>query len=535
MKIERYSIGSTVYKAYSAREVKQMFRAWKKDLTKAEKKAFANYRRRLYNKNNINEKLRNNLCPPDSVIISQALKKAALFENIIVYRRLDKKENEAISNVQVNGIFSCADFKGTHVGKSICDFWRSGHYMLILVPKNSHAAYINNTTKFFSYEKEFLIDKGQSFLLLEKRKIFNRDGYIVKLMNDDSEANDKEKASEAFMQQDSSKENLTISFGGFNITAEASPYVVFGRAVKDTNIDFDSKLYIDVAESAKTYSKMYYTTDYTALGFILKKLTLRSSSIASARLNDQMEKDRVGISQFAGSRFITCFSHSDNENVHFWYSYGGNDRSKKILLKLNNFASDLTKVVHTDYCLLNDDKKAFFVGQEYYHTINQNGILGSSMGLPKIHTDFDLRNCIASIEMFDVEYLPKADETFTRDYSDKISLSFNASNEVANVSTLHGITAYDPNCLGKQKSQPWDIESESRILSCLKQQEFNEWSFIDLRLKEEFFRDMVIVLSPWLSPELESNVRKLVEESPISDEIKNSIRIEHSELEGSIQ
>lgn len=57
MKIERYSIGSTVYKAYSAREVKQMFRAWKKDLTKAEKKAFANYRRRLYNKNNINEKL----------------------------------------------------------------------------------------------------------------------------------------------------------------------------------------------------------------------------------------------------------------------------------------------------------------------------------------------------------------------------------------------------------------------------------------------------------------------------------------------
>ena len=46
---------------------------------------------------------------------------------------------------------------------------------------------------------------------------------------------------------------------------------------------------------------------------------------------------------------------------------------------------------------------------------------------------------------------------------------------------------------------------------------------------------MVIILSPWLSPELENDVRKLIAESPISDEIKNSIKIEHSELEGTIQ
>lgn len=337
------------------------------------------------------------------------------------------------------------------------------------------------------------------------------------------------------MQKDLDKQKLKISFGGLTFTAEEPPYVVIGRAVEETNTDIDSKLYIDTTESVKTYPKMYYTTDFTALGFILRKLTLRSSCIANANLNDQMEKDRVGVSQFAGSRFITCFSHSNSENVHFWYNYGGDDRSKKILLKLNNFASDLTKAIHTDYCLLNDDKKAFFVGDEYYHTINQNGILGSSIGLPKINTDFDLRNCIASIEMFDIEYLPKTDEAFTKDYSDNISVSFNDSNATVNISTLNDIKAYDPNCLGKQKSSPWYIESESRILSCLKQQEFNEWSFIDLRLKEEFFRDMVIVLSPWLSFELENDVRKLIEDSPISEEIKNSIKIEHSELEGIIQ
>lgn len=529
MRINDYIFDSTIYKAYSPREVRNMFRSWKHNLTKAEIKAFANYRKRLFNNNNINDKLRNKSLPRDAVTISNAIKKAVLPKHIIVFRRLDKRENSIISKIQVNNVFHCADFKGTHVGKRIFDFWKTGHYMLILIPKNSPAAYINNLTSWFSHEKELLIDKDQSFLLLEKRKLFNRDGYIVKLIND---LNIKE---EKVMEKDSDKQKLKISFGGLTFTAEETPYVVFGKAVKDTDTDIDSKLHIDITESVKTYPQMRYTTDFTALGFILKKLTLRSSSIANARLNDKMEKERVGISQFAGSRFITCFSHSESENVHFWYSYGGDDRSKKICLKLSNFASNLTDVIHTDYCLLTDDKKAFFVSDEYYNTINQNGILGASIGLPQINTDFDLRNCVSSLEMFDVEYLPTKDEAFTKDYSDKITVDFNASNATANTTTLTGITAYDPNCLGKQKSNPWHIESESRILSCLKYPEFNEWSFIDLRLKEEFFRDMVIVLSPWLSPELESDVRKLIAESPISDEIKNSIKIEHSELEGTIQ
>ncbi len=259
------------------------------------------------------------------------------------------------------------------------------------------------------------------------------------------------------------------------------------------------------------------------------------AGITHAKLNDQMEKERVGISQFAGSRFITCFSHGDCENVHFWYSYGGNDRSRKICLRFNNFASNLTNVIHTDYCLLDDDIKAFFVGQEYFKTINQNGLPGTIKGLPKINTDFDLRNCVAHLEMFDVDYVPSGDEVFTKDYSDKITVDFASSNILTSTPSLKGITAYDPSCLGRQKSSPWQIESESRILACLKYPEFNEWGFIDLRLKEEIFRDMVIILSPWLSPELENDVRSLIAESPISEEIKRSIKVQHSELEGTIQ
>ena len=323
MKIEHYTFDSIVYKAYSPRKIRKMFRSWKHSLNKVEKKAFANYRKKLLNHNNINAQLRNKSMPCDAVTISNALKKANLPEHLIVFRRLDKRENNIIGQVSVNDVFYCADFKGTHVGKRIFDFWKSGHYMLILIPKNSPVAYINNLTRWFSHEKELLIDKEQSFIMLERRKLFNRDGYIVKLINDFDKTEGKE------MQKDLDKQELKISFGGLTITAEETPYVVFDKVVKDTNTDLGPKLHIDVTESVKVHPKMRYTTDYTALGFILRKLTLRSSSIANARLNDQMEKERVGISQFAGSRFITCFSHSENENVHFWYSYGGDDRSQK--------------------------------------------------------------------------------------------------------------------------------------------------------------------------------------------------------------
>lgn len=328
------------------------------------------------------------------------------------------------------------------------------------------------------------------------------------------------------------KPRYHFSINGFNFTSEM-PRIIMGAPVND--IDNIPKVYIDVNNSVKEYPKLYYTTEITALRFILTKLTLRSSSLINANLNDKTEKKRVGVSQFAGSRFITCFSHKDNENVHFWYNYGGKERSKKILLKFNNFANHIEDAIHTDYCLLAGNKKAFFVSDEYQKTINQNGVFGTIAGLPKINEDYDLRNAIASLEMFDVEYLPAETDEFTKDYSGEITVYFDEKNLSANPSKIDGIMAYEPNCLGKQKSNPWEGEYESRILCCLEQPEFDKWDYIDLRLKEEIFRDMTIVLSPWLSLDLEENVKKIIEDSPIKEEIKQTIKIEHSILENTIQ
>ena len=311
------------------------------------------------------------------------------------------------------------------------------------------------------------------------------------------------------------------------------PQFIIGNPVTDTA---DIKgVQIDIQNNVKTYPKMYYTTDFTAFSFIFRKLTLRSSSLTYAKLNDTTEKQRVGISQFAGSRFITCFSHINHESVPFWRDYGGNNNSRKMLLKFNNFSSYFCNAIHTDYCLLDGDKKLFFESEIFHSTVNQNGILGERMRLPKVNLDFDLRNCIRSIEMFDVEYLPVKHDSFIEDYSGEATIDFSTAKDVStNLPILSGVKTFNPNCLGKQKSEPWDYEGESRILSCLNIQEFNEWNFIDLRLKEEIFRDLTIVLSPWLSDDLETDVQKIIEDSPISSEIKKTIKIEHSALEGTI-
>lgn len=329
------------------------------------------------------------------------------------------------------------------------------------------------------------------------------------------------------------KSLFQINFSGLKITSDVEPYVILDEVVKDTP-PFEG-LQISITDKVKIYPRMYYTTDLTALGFIMGKLTLRCSSLTYAKLNDPVEKARVGIERFAGSKYITCFSHIDHEIVAFWTNYGGTDRTHKILLKFKNFTANFHAAIHTDYALLDGNKKLFFESAEFHKTVNQNGPIGQRIGLTPINTDYDLRNSINRIEVFDVDYLPANDSAFSDDYSGKADIDFTkvAANST-DTQILSGIKIFKTWCLGKQKSNPWDYEGESRILCSLKVQDFDKWNFLDLRLKEEIFRDMTIVLSPWLSSDLEDKVKEIISNSPISDEIKRTIQIEHSVVEGSI-
>ena len=294
----------------------------------------------------------------------------------------------------------------------------------------------------------------------------------------------------------------------------------------------NDKVFLHVNDGVKNYDTMGYTTDLGTMELIFQNQTLRSSSLTNAKLNDPVEKERVGITQFAGSRFITCFSHEGHESVPFWIYYGGNVREKKVLLQSENFTDSITDKIQMDYCLVPGDKKCFFNSDEYTKTINVNGVLGNSMGLKPINTDYDLRSCIGSVSVLDIEYVPCESEIFTEDNSGVTNADLSPVSTQEN--TVVSIQGYDISCLGKQKSNPWEYEKESRILTSLSSTEFCEWDYIDLRLKPEFFKNLRIILSPWENEDLYQQVRDIVSGSDLPEDIKDSIVIQSSGLKGKL-
>ncbi len=182
--IPKIEVDNIVYKAYSPNEVKEMFSNWIKSLSIKEKRAFACYRRSVSRYYNINYQLRKNEIPTNAKVISAALCRAYTPKAMVVYRCLDKKEYEFVRDIfdehsaRGNELFF-RDFKGTHVGKEIKE--HCGHNMLILIPPNAHAAYINDLTIWHRNERELLIERNQAFRLIKKCDIMGKDAFIVML------------------------------------------------------------------------------------------------------------------------------------------------------------------------------------------------------------------------------------------------------------------------------------------------------------------------------------------------------------------
>lgn len=98
-----------------------------------------------------------------------------------------------------------------------------------------------------------------------------------------------------------------------------------------------------------------------------------------------MEKQRVGVSEFAGSRFITCFAHTNQESVPFWMYYGKDIRKDKVLLQFRNFAENFEKCIRIDFAKVKDDKLCFFRSEGYGKAINSQWTSDT--------TQYDLRAC----------------------------------------------------------------------------------------------------------------------------------------------
>ena len=300
-------------------------------------------------------------------------------------------------------------------------------------------------------------------------------------------------------------------------------YVILGDPVpKDTDI---RRLIIDISEDSKRHNALSYTTDLETAGFIFDRMTLRSSSLTNAGLNDPMEKDRVGVNRFAGSRFITCFTQIEHECVPFWIYYGKKDRPNKLLFQFRNFATCLEECIFSDYALV-EGKKCLFNSPQTGQIINSQWTDHS------IQDEYDLRGIINTVQVFDVEYVSIDSAVFSEDHSGRADIDFSKFSQSGNA--VANMKVYDPTALGKQKSNPWDYEKETRILCTLMSQDFSEWKYIDLRLKDEMFRDLKIILSPWDEGGLREKLAGMIEKSSLADEIKNTIEIYDSGLKGKL-
>lgn len=316
--------------------------------------------------------------------------------------------------------------------------------------------------------------------------------------------------------------NLINSISGIELEPTGAKFIIGEPYEKGAD---PHGLNIKVSDESKKHQIMGYTTDVNTLKLIFKYQTLRSSSLTNANLNDPMEKERVGVNEYAAGRFITCFCHMDHESVPFWMYYGKNIRENKVLMQFKNFANSFENSIYTDYVLVKDNKKVLCNSKEYGKKINQQHIDES------ISVEYDLRGCIESVSMFDVEYVPCTSEVFKRDYSGNANIDFGQI--IDRKKAVISVKAYDSTVLGKKKSDPWDYEKETRIL-CSVGARFLGWDYIDLRLKQEIFRNLRITLSPWDNGKLRSQVQKAIEDSELSQEIKDSIVIADSLLKGKL-
>lgn len=177
------------YHAIKSKILREEYKKWKKELTREEVKEIRKYRIGTVTpgKRNINAYLRNssqNDCKKnDKVkILKNAISRAKINNNIATYRTINRIECDYIKKFSRNEIFENRDFKGTHVSKYIFKNTTTA-YVIYLIPKGYTCAYINYWVPIFMHEKELLLNCGSKCRIVDVKKVFEKDCYVVEVLN----------------------------------------------------------------------------------------------------------------------------------------------------------------------------------------------------------------------------------------------------------------------------------------------------------------------------------------------------------------
>lgn len=310
------------------------------------------------------------------------------------------------------------------------------------------------------------------------------------------------------MNKKNSEMNFVFSLDDINIILTDEK--VDDACTSNVTIHIDNKL--------KQYDCMGYTTDIDTMRLIFQNKTIRSTSLANPRLNDENEKERLGVTEFAPGYFVTCFTHTNQENSYFWNNYGKDVKENKVLLQFKNFALNFKDCINTNFARVKNNKICFCNSREYEGAVNNRKEFEESR--------YDIGSCINTVEVFDVVYKSKKSKEITQNYSGKADLHLDKITGENN--SVKDVNIYDPTVFGKYKTDDWAIEQETRILSSLLYTKFDKWKYIDLNLYDEFFRGLTIVLSPWDKGSLKEEVEDILNNSNLPSDILNSISIRDS-------
>ena len=216
-------------------------------------------------------------------------------------------------------------------------------------------------------------------------------------------------------------------------------------------------------------------------------------------LNDKHEAKRKGVEQFAKSVFVSCFSNYQHEVVPFWHNYGKGKRENKVLLKIRNFANNFENCFFTNFYITGESP-------------------------PKRRT---FEPTIQIVRLTDVLYRPITHKAFQNTYSGSATLISKNNKQTQTTGRIYDLTT-----LGEYKTIHWKYEKETRIICKMSAHHEPSYKTLLLNLKADFFRDTEIILNPWCDLELEGNIRTYIKNADLPQEIKDSISISRSELDG---
>lgn len=285
-----------------------------------------------------------------------------------------------------------------------------------------------------------------------------------------------------------------------------------------TDNDTGIKPIFTLDENCIKHKKLSHYTSFETLNLILQNRTLMFNGLSN--VNDKYEAKRNGIEKYSNIVFVSCFCNYPQEIVPFWYLYGNCDVNQKIMLSFKNFTGTFYENIYTDYFITDEGNK-----------MNMHSKTNTFPNKKTIVSGTDVSGCMAKIKILDVAYRLSDDEVFTKNYlqasNPELPLRVRGADGLVPVA--------DVNTFGHFKTNHWEYEKETRIVCWLLMGPDKRYNHIFLRLKDDFFKEMEIVINPWAKKELHKQVQNLIRNSKLSEDIKNSIIIKPSELTGLIK